>query len=216
MEGRLPLFVVEDQAAVLRALTKVLSTFHDVELVGTASSGEEALRLLPASGARVALVDVELPGIDGLELVARLRAAHVACELLVLTSFAEEERVFEAMRRGAAGYLVKGVASDRLHAAILEVDGGGTVIEPRLAKAFWSYFRGVQEPRREQHALDPDEVQLLELMAKGLSNAEAAGVLGTGRRNVRTRLEKVYAKLGVRSHVEAVVVALKRGIISLG
>src|SRR5690242_19294971 len=122
MSERVRLFVVEDQMPVLRALTKVRSTFEDVELVDTASSGEEALATLPGSGARVALVDVELPGINGLELVGRLKTDHVACELLVLTSFAEEEKVFEAMRRGAAGYLVKGVAADRLHAAIHEVD----------------------------------------------------------------------------------------------
>jgi len=210
-----PLYLVEDQPAFLRGMEKLVSGWRDVRLVGSALSGEAALSALPASGARVALVDVELPGIDGLELVARLRAAHVACELLVLTSFFDENKVFEAMRRGAAGYLVKGVEASRLHEAIHEVDRGGTVIEPRLARAFWSYFKGVEAPGQGPGPLLPDEVELLQIVARGLSNAEAAHVVGTTRRNVRTRLQHIYGKLGAHSHVDAVVVALRRGLISL-
>jgi DNA-binding NarL/FixJ family response regulator len=212
---KLPIFIVEDQAPTLRALVKLLGTFPDLEVVGSAMSGEAARDALPRSGARVALVDVELPGIDGLELVGELKAAHVACELLMLTSFVAEEKVMEAMRRGASGYLVKGVAGERLHAALHEVDRGGTVIEPRLAKAFWQWFRGLQEPPKRENPLGPDELELLALVGKGLSNAEAGEVLGVARRNVRTRLQKIYDKLGARSHVDAVMVALKHGWLQL-
>jgi len=215
MDDRLPVFVVEDQAPTLRALIKLLGTFADLQVVGSAMSGEAACAQIPPSGARVALVDVELPGMDGLELVSRLRAAHVHCELLVLTSFVHEEKVLEAMRRGAAGYLVKGVSGDRLHAALHEVDRGGTVIEPRLARAFWECFRGAQAPIRAENPLTPEEVELLVLVGKGLSNAEAGAVLGVARRNVRTRLHRIYDKLGARSHVDAVMVALRRGLIQL-
>lgn len=215
MSDTISLFVVEDQAPVLRNLVKLLSTFSEIELRGTASSGEQALELLPGSGASVALVDLELPGIDGLELVARLKQRDVHCELLILTSFVDDEKVFEAMRRGASGYLVKGGSAERLRSAIQEVHGGGTVIEPRLAKTFWQYFKGVQAPAREEPILTAEELELLNLVARGLSNAEAAGVLGVGRRNVRTRLQKIYDKLGARSHVDAVVMALKRGLLEL-
>lgn len=214
-DAKIPLFIVEDQLPVLRALVKLLATFPEVELRGTASSGEEALELLPSSGASVALVDVELPGIDGLELVGQLKQRDVACELLILTSFVDDEKVMEAMRRGAAGYLVKGGSAERLRNAVLTVQQGGTVIEPRLAKTFWKYFKGVQQPFRPESALSEDELEVVHLIARGLSNAEAAEILGVGRRNVRTRLQKVYDKLGVRSHVEAVVVALKQGLIEL-
>lgn len=194
---------------------KLLATFPEIALCGTASSGEQALGLLPSSGASVALVDVELPGIDGLELVGKLKERDVACELLILTSFVDDEKVFEAMRRGAAGYLVKGGPAERLRNAVLTVQQGGTVIEPRLAKTFWKYFRGVQQPAQEPSTLTEDELEVIHLIARGLSNAEAAAVLGVGRRNVRTRLQRVYDKLGARSHVDAVVVALKRGLIEL-
>lgn len=215
MEDRIPLFVVEDQPGFLKGLTKILATFPEVELVGTAMNGDTALHALPASGARVALVDIELPGINGLDLVGQLRDAHVACELLMLTSFQNEEKVFEAMQRGAAGYLVKGASAERLRDAIHSVDEGGTVIEPKLAKKFWDYFKGVESPPREEAVLTSDEIELLTLVGKGLSNAEAGGVLGLPRRNVRTRLQKIYDKLGARSHVDAVVVALRRGLIQL-
>ncbi len=215
MIEKIPLFVVEDQPAFLKGLTKLLSTFPEIDLVGTAMSGEAALQTLPRSGARVALVDIELPGIDGLSLVSELKGAHVTCELLILTSFVDEAKVFEAMRRGAAGYLVKRAPADRLRAAIHEVDAGGTVIEPKLAKAFWDYFKGVESPPREPPSLTADELELLTIVAKGLSNAEAGQVLGLPRRNIRTRLQKIYDKLGARSHVDAVVEALKRGLINV-
>jgi DNA-binding NarL/FixJ family response regulator len=210
-----PLFVVEDQAPVLKGLLKLLGGFPELQVVGTAMSGETAEAALPASGARVALVDIELPGFDGLELVQRLKRAHVGCELLMLTSFVDEAKVMEAMRRGAAGYLVKGVAATRLRDAVLEVDAGGTVIEPRLAKAFWQWFHGVQQPIREEPAFSPEDLDLLRLIAKGLSNAEAASVVGVSRRSVRTRLQHLYDRLGARSHVDAVVVALKKGLIQV-
>lgn len=212
---RIPLFLVEDQPAFLKNMVKLLATFEEVELVGTATSGEAALEELPRSGARVALVDIELPGIDGLELVSRLKEARVDCELLVLTSFVDDDKVFQAMRRGACGYLVKSGPVERLRTAITIADEGGTVIEPRLSRTFWNYFKGLESPPHADPVLDPDELELLELVAKGLSNAEAAGVLGVGRRNVRTRLGKIYDKLGARSHVEAVMVAVKRGLLSL-
>lgn len=214
-ERPIPLFVVEDQLHFLKNLLKVLGTFENIEVVGTATSGEVALKELPASEARVALVDIELPGITGLELVGRLKQAQVDCELLMLTSFAHDDKVFEAMRLGACGYLLKGVAPDRLLAAIEAADEGGTVIEPRLASRFWRYFKGVEAPPRPSDLLDDDELELLELIAKGLSNSESASVLGVGTRNVRTRLGKIYDKLGVRSHVEAVVEAMKRGLLSI-
>jgi len=211
----IPLYVVEDQAPVMKALLKVLSAFPEIEVVGTSMTGEAAFLDLPRSGARVALVDIELPGIDGLELVTRLKAAHVKCELLVLTSFVDEQKVVQAMRNGAAGYLVKGVESKKLLDALHEVDRGGTVIEPRLAKRFWELFRGLEEPKRTESILTDAERELLHLVARGLSNAEAGQVLGVARRNVRTQLQHIYDKLGARSHVDAVIVALKRGLIQL-
>ena len=210
-----PVFAVEDSAPTLRALRKLLSGREEVRLVGTAASGEEALRLVPELAPRVVLMDLELPGASGIETT---RALKVACdvEVLVLTSFEDEQHVFDAMRAGASGYVIKGAQAGRLVEAIVEVDAGGTVIEPRLAKRFWQYFKGVQEPKKPQvPQLTSLEHEVLSMIARGLSNEEAGRIVSLDRRSVRTQLGHIYSKLGVRSHVEAVVKALKLGIIEI-
>jgi DNA-binding NarL/FixJ family response regulator len=208
-------FAVEDSAPALRALRKQLSGRDEVRLVGAAASGEEALRLIPEAKPSVVLMDLELPGASGVETTRALKALEVRCEVLALTSFEDEQHVFDAMRAGASGYVVKGGSAAKLIEAIVEVEAGGTVIEPRLAKRFWAYFKGVQEPRKPGPELLPVERDILFAIARGLSNEEAGRIVQIDRRTVRTHLGHIYEKLGVRSHVEAVVRALKLGIIEL-
>src|SRR5260370_14430345 len=119
-------------------------------------------------------MDVELPGASGIETTRALKALELPLEVLVLTSFEDEDHVFDAMRAGASGYVVKGAPSDKLIAAVVEVEAGGTVIEPRLAMRFLAYFKGVQEPLKPQ-APEPTEGErdLLFAIARGLSNEEA-------------------------------------------
>jgi DNA-binding NarL/FixJ family response regulator len=209
-------FLVEDDPRQLKALRKLVETQPGVELAGAAPSGEAALEQLADPGlADVVLMDLELPGLSGVEATRRLRARGLRPEVLVHTSYEDEEHVFEAMRAGASGYVVKGARAAKLVEAILEVDGGGTVIEPRLARRFWAFFKGVQEPRRAGPQLSEVEQQVLFAIAKGLSNAEAGRVLGLDRRTVRTHLGHLYAAFGVRGHVELVVAALKLGMVEL-
>jgi len=213
---QIPVFAVEDNAPTLRALRKLLLGREEVRLVGTAVSGEEALREIAAAAPRVVLMDLELPGASGVETTRALKALPQPLEVLVLTSFEDEDHVFDAMRAGASGYVVKGAHADKLIAAIIEVDAGGTVIEPRLAKRFWQYFKGVQEPRKPAAPqLTPVETDILFAIARGLSNQEAGRIVQLDHRAVRTQLGHIYQKLGVRSHVEAVVKALKLGLIEL-
>lgn len=213
--GQIRVYAVEDDVRQLRALRKLLEGSPDVQLVGAASSGEQALRELAASGAELVLMDLELPGASGIETTRALRARGAEPEILVLTSYEDEDHVFEAMRAGASGYVVKGASREKLLEAIREVDAGGTVIEPRLAKRFWDFFKGAQESKKPGPELLPVEREVLFAIAKGLSNAEAGRVIGLDRRTVRTHLGHIYGKLGVRSHVEAVIVALKLGLVEL-
>jgi len=211
----IPVFAVEDSPPTLKALRKLLSGREEVRLVGTATSGEEALKEVPGAAPRVVLMDLELPGASGIETTRRLKESSDA-EVLVLTSFEDEDHVFDAMRAGASGYVVKGAQAGKLIEAIVEVEAGGTVIEPRLARRFWQYFKGVQEPRKpEVPQLTEIEREILSMIARGLSNEEAGRIVSLDRRSVRTQLGHIYEKLGVRSHVEAVVKGLKLGIIEM-
>ena len=215
MTSPIPVFAVEDSAPALRALGKLLAAQPGLKLVGTAASGEEALRLIPSSAARVVLMDLELPGKSGIETTRELKGSGSKVDVLVLTSFEDEDHVFEAMRAGASGYVVKGASALKLTAAIRDVDEGGTVIEPRLAKRFWQYFKGVQAPPQPASLLTPLEVEILFAVAKGLSNEEVGSVVNLDRRTVRTHLGHIYGKLGVTGHVAAVVEALRRGLVEL-
>jgi DNA-binding NarL/FixJ family response regulator len=214
------LFVVEDQPALLRQLLKALSVFPDLEVVGSAMGGEAALEQIPELAPELALVDLELPDLSGLELTRRLKRARPELEVLILTAFDDEQKVYEAMLAGASGYLVKRVGPEKIRSAIHEVMAGGTVLEPIIARRFWSYFQSVQvrpqePPKENPWGLSSVELEVLWYVARGLSNAEVGKVMSLEHRSVRTALNHIYRKMGVNERVEAVVLALRAGCVAL-
>ena len=217
-EPKTRVYVVEDQAPLLKNLLKVLSTFEEVEVVGSAQEGEAGVAEMIQLKPDVVLLDLELPGIDGIEVTRRVKRAGLRTEVLILTSFDNEVKVYEAMQAGASGYLVKRVGPERIRSGIKEVMEGGTVLEALIAKRFWNYFQSVQaRPAKADNPWDlsPVEFEILRYVAKGLSNAEVGHVMTIERRTVRTHLSHLYKKMGVNSHVEAVVMALKAGVVEL-
>ena len=215
---RTRVFVVEDQPNLLRNLLKVLGSFPELEVVGSAQDGEQAVeevvRVLP----QLVLLDLELPGFNGIEVTRRVKRRVPEVEVLILTSFEDEQKVYEAIQAGASGYLVKRVGPEKIRSGIREVMEGGTVLEPLIARRFWNYFQSLQAKPPEKSNpwnLTPEELEVLRYVAKGLSNAEVGRVLSLERRTVRTHLSHVYRKLGVNSHVEAVVLALRAGLVEL-
>ncbi len=209
--------ICEDDPRYSRLLAKVLGAADGVEVVGQHPSGEAACRALRQARQPpdLLLLDLELPGMDGIGVIEAALPLHPGLEILVLTSFADEAKVFEAMRAGAAGYLVKGIAPEQLVRAIGEVLRGGTVIEARLARRFWNYFASVKGRGGQPHGLTAEELEVLTLVGRGLSNPEAAEALGASRRTIKTHLERIYRKLGVSGRVEATVKALAGGLIEL-
>lgn len=210
--------VVEDDPRTLKTLVRLLSSLPEMRVVGSAVTGESALQIVEALTPRLVLLDLELPGIDGIEVTRRIRATHGDIEVLILTSFDDETKVYQAIQAGAGGYLVKRDAARHLRQAIQDVLDGGTVIEPRLAKRFWNYFQSVQGGRAEGQGnslLADIERDILQMVARGLTNQEAGRVLELDRRTVRTHLAHIYRKLGTSSRSEAVVLALQKGLISL-
>jgi len=218
---RTRVYVVEDQPPLLKNLLKVLSTFAEIEVVGSAQEGEAAADEIVKLKPQLVLLDLELPGIDGIEVTKRVKRRANEVEILILTSFDDEQKVYEAVQAGASGYLVKRVGPEKIRSAIKEVMDGGTVIEAVIAKRFWNYFNSVKaapaEPAGPQNkwGLSPVEMDVLRYVAKGLSNAEVGHVMTLERRTVRTHLSHIYKKMGVNSHVEAVVLALKAGFVEL-
>ena len=212
-QASIRVFVVEDQPAVLAAQARLLQAAKGIDLVGTAASGEEALERIHHTEPQVVLCDLGLPGIDGIEVTRRLRQAEQAPEVLVLTVFDDEERVLAAIRAGAAGYLLKGAALGRVVEAIQDVHAGGTVIQPSLARLLLRHFQPAEPALPPAVKLTPREQEILQIVGKGLSNREAAEVLGCSRATVRTHLEHIYDKLDVTNRVEAVAEGLRHGLI---
>ncbi|CAM4222928.1 MULTISPECIES: response regulator [Myxococcus] len=216
------IFVVEDQPQLLKNLVKVLATFPELEVVGTSQEGEAAVEDIVQLRPQLVLLDLELPGINGIQVTQRVKRRAPEVEILILTSFDDETKVYEAIQAGASGYLVKRVGPEKIRSGIQEVMEGGTVLEPIIAKRFWNYFQSVQAKSTQAEkklenpwALTPLEFEVLRYVAKGLSNAEVGHVMTLERRTVRTHLSHIYRKMGVNSHVEAVVMALRAGVVDL-
>ena len=216
---RTRVYVVEDQPQLLKNLVKVLGTFPELEVVGTSQDGEEAVEDIIRVRPELVLLDLELPGLNGIQVTQRVKRRAPEVEILILTSFEDEQKVYEAIQAGASGYLVKRVGPEKIRSGIREVMEGGTVLEPLIARKFWNYFQSIQAKPSEKKGnpwnLTPLEFEVLRFVAKGLSNAEVGQVMELERRTVRTHLSHIYKKMGVNSHVEAVVLALRAGLVEL-
>jgi DNA-binding NarL/FixJ family response regulator len=223
--------VVEDQPNVLKSQLKLLQDNPDIQIVATALSGEAALEELARAKPQVLLCDLGLPRMSGIELTKIVKTRWPSVEVLIFTIFDEEDKVLDAVKAGASGYLLKGTPVERIVDAIKDVSEGGSVIQPNLArrllKAFHVEDESTQElpavpaapPPREQAgvrgALTAREIEILRLIAKGLSNSEAARVVGLSRATVRTHLEHIYQKLEVTNRVEAVTEGIRKGLIAV-
>jgi len=219
---RIRLLVVEDEPKILRNQVKLLAAFEDIEVCGQATDAREALALLEELQPDVVLLDLGLPDRSGIEVTRDIVARRPGTEVLVWTIFDEEEKVLEAIRAGASGYLLKGMQASQLAEAIREVKAGGSVIQPQLARRLLRRFqprepaetRGVAEPQGNR-TLSAREREILSLLARGLSNAEVARVLNVSRATVRTHLEHIYAKLEVTNRTEAVTEGIRQGLIDV-
>ncbi len=205
------LLIVEDQPGILAKQKRLLEAYDALEVVGTARDGALALEQVRPLEPDVVLLDLGLPDMDGIQVTRQLRGTYPSVEVLIYTIFDEEERVLEAVRAGASGYLLKGTPADRMVEAIKEVHQGGSIIQPRLARRLLRHFQTVQDP--DAPGLTPRETEILQVIAKGLSNRAAGETLGVSRSTVRTHLEHIYAKLDVSNRTEAVTEAIRRGII---
>jgi DNA-binding NarL/FixJ family response regulator len=202
------LLLVDDHPIVRQGLAAVLEDEPDFELAGSAGSGEEALALLEQAQPDVVLLDLEMPGMDGVALIPQLHARRPAARVLVFTAYATDERVFGAIRAGAAGYLLKGAASSEVAQAIRIIHGGESYVEPRIAARL---LTDAATPQR--FLLTERERAVLRLVAAGMANKQIARQLGISERTVKFHVTSILTKLNADNRAQAVALAVEKGLL---
>jgi DNA-binding NarL/FixJ family response regulator len=212
--------LVDDEAMVRVGLRMVLSAEPDVEVVGEAADGAQAVDAVLASEPDVVLMDVRMPHVDGLEGARRVLAARPETKVVILTTFDEDEHVAAALRAGVSGFLLKVSPPEQLVAAVRTVAGGGGLLDPAVTLRVIESFASAPSTPREQGRLLAElterEREVLRLVARGLSNAEIAARLYLGEATVKTHVSRVLAKLNVRDRVQAVALAYEGGLVRPG
>jgi DNA-binding NarL/FixJ family response regulator len=208
--------VADDQAAVREGLAIMLDLLDDVEVVGEAADGEEAMRLVAAHAPDVVLMDLRMPRCDGVEATARIRAEHPATRVVVLTTYADDEHILAALRAGALGYLTKDAGRGHIAQAVRAAAGGQSVLDPQVQQRLLSAASGAPAPPPAP-AAPPDglttrELEVLRLIATGLSNREIAGQLYVSEATVKSHVNRIFAKTGVRDRAQAVQYAYRHGL----
>ena len=215
-DDRIRVLVVDDHAVVRRGLFDFLSSEPDLEVVGDAHGGAEALELLvrlDTEGRRpdVILMDLQMEPVDGIETTRRIRARYDDVEVVALTSFGEEERVYAALEAGASGYLLKDADADEVAAAVRAAHRGELQLDPAVARRLTRSLRN--EPKAE---LTTRELEVLRLVGAGKANKEIAAELEIAERTARTHVSSILGKLGLSSRTQAALWAVRQGLVKVG
>jgi DNA-binding NarL/FixJ family response regulator len=205
--------IVEDQDKIRQGLELLISGAPGYTCTGAYGSMEAALERLDRTPPDLALVDIGLPGISGIEGIRLLRALHPKVIPLVLTVYENEERIFDALCAGACGYLVKGMPPARLLESLREALNGGAPMSPHIARRVIAHFQPPHRPAPAGYDLTPHEVRILRLLVDGHHYQSAAGELRVSVNTVRFHLRNIYEKLQVHSKAEAVAKALRERIV---
>lgn len=223
--------VVDDQAMVRAGLTMILDAEDDIEVVGEAADGHEAITMVAQRTPDVVLMDVRMPGMDGLTATRELLKDDPPLRVIVLTTFDQDDYVYEALRAGASGFLLKSADGDSLVEAVRVVAAGEALLAPQVTRRVIEHFASGTLPAapasapHEGAASDPAgleadlserELEVLQLMARGLSNREIASQLFVSSTTVKTHVSHILSKLGVRDRVQAVVEAYESGLVTPG
>jgi DNA-binding NarL/FixJ family response regulator len=209
--------VVADDHEVVRAgFAALLDTQPDFTVLGTAADGAQAVRTCRELRPDVVLMDVRMPGTDGIEATRQLALADQAPRVLILTTFDLDEYVFDALRAGASGFLLKDVTAEQLFAGVRVVASGDALLTPGVTRRLISEFARIRPPAAPPPTLanlTPRETEVLRLVAEGLSNTEIAARLVVTEDTVKTHVSRLLAKLGLRDRVQAVVTAYESGLV---
>jgi DNA-binding NarL/FixJ family response regulator len=196
--------VVEDNVSLREQFLEILGNLPDIECVGTYTSAEEALEMVPRKRPDVVLMDIKLPGMSGIQCVSELKKVMPRLQIIMVTIYEDSERIFKALKAGASGYLVKSAHPDQLVAAIRDVFAGGAPMSSHIARKVVQHFHLLGPAPEEDNNLSPREHQVLSLLASGYLYKEIGERLGIGVETVRTYVKNICQKMHVRSRIEAV------------
>jgi DNA-binding NarL/FixJ family response regulator len=210
--------IADDQTLVRGGFRAILAGHPDLDVVGEAGTGAEAVEVVAAVAPDVALVDVRMPEMDGIEATRRITASGSGCRVLMLTTFDLDEHVYDAFRAGAHGFLLKTVSPEDLVAAVRAVAGGDALLAPAITRRLIERFVRAPAPAEDRRldVLTGRELDVLRLVAQGLSNTEIAAELFVSHGTVKTHVGRILTKLGLRDRVQAVVVAYESGLVQRG
>jgi DNA-binding NarL/FixJ family response regulator len=212
--------LADDQPLLRRGFRMILEAEPDLTVTAEAGDGAEAVDMTRRHAPDVVLMDIRMPGTDGIEATRRITVAHPDVRVLVLTTFDLDEYAFGALRAGASGFLLKDVRPAELVAAIRTVAAGDAVVSPRVTRRLLEEYAQVLPPSGDQYpqlaALTDREREVLVLVARGLSNAEIAANLYVSEATVKSHVGRILSKLGLRDRVQVVVLAYESGLIRPG
>jgi DNA-binding NarL/FixJ family response regulator len=204
------LLIADDHAVVRTGLEQLVATFDGVELVGAAGNGEDAVRLAGERRPDVVLMDIEMPGLDGIEATRRITADHPEVAIVVLTSFSDREQILRALDAGAVGYLLKDAEPDELERAVRAAARGEAPLDPRAGRALLQARSGASP----LDALSEREREVLQLVARGLPNKLIARELSISEKTVKTHLTSIFRTIGVTDRTQAALWAERNGLTS--
>ena len=222
------LVIADDQAMVRAGFAALLGAQPDLEVVGQAADGEEAVRMALSLVPDVVLMDVRMPAMNGIDATAAIAAAGIATRVLMLTTFDIDDYVFQALQAGASGFLLKDALPAELVEAVRVVAGGEGLLSPRLTRLVIERFArsggagaGQESAPARRARADLDELtqrenEILVLVAQGLSNGEIARSLFLAEQTVKTHVSRIFTKLGLRDRAQAVILAYERGLVTPG
>jgi DNA-binding NarL/FixJ family response regulator len=212
--------VADDQAVVRGGLRMILEAQADLEVVGEARDGSEAVAMVTSLQPDVVLMDIRMPGLDGIEATRRLAQAGAHTRVLVLTTYALDEYVYESLKAGAAGFFVKTESPERLLDAVRLIAAGEALLAPEITRRLIDRFLGAAPPNAPPPAalaeLTARELEVLRHLARGLSNSEIAAALYITEGTVKTHVARILLKLDLRDRVQAVVFAYEHGFVQPG
>jgi DNA-binding NarL/FixJ family response regulator len=212
--------IADDQQLVRAGFKLILSAHHDIEVVGEAATGLEAVQQSFATQPDVVLMDIRMPGIDGIEATRRILArGPSSIRIVILTTYDLDEYVYDALQAGASGFLLKDVPPEQLVAGIRMVSTGDALLAPSVTRRLIEQFTAPRAAPRSppgMERLSPREQEVLLLLARGWSNQEIADQLFVGETTVKTHVTRILSKLGLRDRVQAVVLAYEAGIVVAG